>query len=144
MNYYSFSEKGFFITSVHGTDIPEDAVPITWEEHNYLLAGQGGGKVIEKGEDGRPILVDAPPTPKIVPQIVSRFQALAALHIAGLLPTIEAAMESPDADPLQKLAWKEAREFNRNSPTILAMSNQLNLTDEQVDDLFTLAATLEA
>lgn len=80
----------------------------------------------------------------LVPPIVSRFQALAVMHLAGILPTIEAAMESPDADPLHKLAWKEAREFNRDSPTIAAMSAQLNMSEEEVDNLFILASTLEA
>jgi len=41
-------------------------------------------------------------------------------------------------------AWTDAQEFRRMSPTILALSDQLNLTEPEVDDLFRQAATIEA
>lgn len=81
-----------------------------------------------------------PPAP--VPQVVSRFQALAALHLAGLRPGVEAAIAQ--ADPLAQLAWNEALEFRRTSPTLLALTSALGWTDEQLDDLFRTAATIEA
>jgi hypothetical protein len=85
-------------------------------------------------------LADAPPPP--VPEVVSRFQAKAALSAAGLLPAVEAAIA--DADPIAQLAWAEAIEFRRQSPTILALAGALGLTDAQVDDLFHAAASIEA
>lgn len=72
----------------------------------------------------------------------SRFQAKAALHLAGLLPAVEAAIAQ--ADPVTQLAWAEAVEYRRNSPTILALAGALELTDEQVDDLFRAAMQIEA
>lgn len=51
-------------------------------------------------------------------------------------------MES--ADPLTKLAWDKAQEFLRNSPTVVNISQGLNLESDQLDSLFTLAATIEA
>jgi hypothetical protein len=78
-----------------------------------------------------------------VPQTVSRFQARAALHLAGLLETIEGAI-AISTDDMVKLAWNEAQEFKRLSPTVLAISAGLGLTDEQLDDLFITAATIEA
>jgi hypothetical protein len=81
-----------------------------------------------------------PPAP--VPQVVSRFQALAALHLAGLLPSVEAAIAQ--ADPLAQLAWNEALEFRRNSPTLLALTSALGWPESQLDALFTTAATIEA
>jgi hypothetical protein len=77
-----------------------------------------------------------------VPQVVSRFQARAALLGAGLLNDIEAAISL--ADPIAQLAWTDALEFRRNSPTLLAICTGLNMTSEQLDDLFRIASTIEA
>ena len=80
----------------------------------------------------------------VIPQSVTRFQARAALHLAGLLQSVDAMMSDPSADMLAKLAWQDAQEFKRTSPTVLAMAKALNLTDKQVDDLFVQAAGIEA
>ena len=74
--------------------------------------------------------------------VCSRFQAKAALHLAGLLPQVEAAIAN--ADPLTQLAWAEAVEYSRHSPAILTLAGALELTDEQVDDLFRTAMQIEA
>lgn len=74
--------------------------------------------------------------------VCSRFQAKAALHLAGLLSAVEAAIAQ--ADPVTQIAWAEAVEYRRNSPTILALAGALEMTDEQVDDLFRTAMQIEA
>ena len=79
-----------------------------------------------------------------VPPVVSRFQARAALHLAGLLESVETLMQAPDTNMLAKLAWQDAQEFRRDSPTVLAMAGALNLTDAQIDELFIAAAEIEA
>lgn len=79
-----------------------------------------------------------------VPQVVSRFQARAALHLAGLLEQVEALMQDPETPALARLAWQDAQEFKRQSPTVLAMASALGLTDEQIDELFITAAGIEA
>lgn len=79
-----------------------------------------------------------------VPQSVSRFQARAALHLAGLLETVEAMMAAPETPALAKLAWADAQEFKRNSPTVLSLSASLGLTEAQLDALFTTAAGIDA
>ncbi|MNN26624.1 Caudovirales tail fiber assembly protein [compost metagenome] len=43
------------------TQIPADAVEISFDEWQALLNGQTAGKVIEWGDDGYPMLVDPPP-----------------------------------------------------------------------------------
>lgn len=75
---------------------------------------------------------------------VSRFQARAALHLAGLLETVEAMMAAPETPALAKLAWADAQEFKRNSPTVLSLSASLGLTEAQLDALFTTAAGIDA
>lgn len=85
-----------------------------------------------------------PPEPPQIPQVVSRFQARAALHLAGMLESVEAMMAAQDTPMLAKLAWQDAQEFKRTSPTITAMAGALGLTDAQVDALFTTAAGIDA
>ena len=74
--------------------------------------------------------------------VASRFQAMAALMDAGLLSQVNVALA--DAVPLAQLAWAEATEFRRNSPTIAGLASGLGLTDTEVDDLFRAAALITA
>lgn len=77
-----------------------------------------------------------------VPDKVSRFQARAALHMHGLLDSIETVMRDPETDLLTRLAWEDAQEFQRASPTVEAIAGLLRLTDEQVDGLFITAGSI--
>ena len=74
--------------------------------------------------------------------VCSRFQAKAALLQAGLLDQVQAAVN--DAEPFVQIAWADAVEFRRNSPTIAALAKSVDMTDEQVDDLFRAAMKIEA
>ena len=74
--------------------------------------------------------------------VCSRFQARAALAGAGLLGQVQQFMSTADAGA--KLAWDEAVEFRRNSPTIAGLQGAIGLTDEQIDDLFRAAMAIEA
>lgn len=85
-----------------------------------------------------------PPAPPVIPQSVSRFQARAALHLAGLLDDVEALMAAPDTPALAKLAWADAMEFERQSPTIAALAGAVGLTEQDIDALFVTAAGIKA
>ncbi|WP_373054609.1 hypothetical protein [Thioalkalivibrio sp.] len=76
--------------------------------------------------------------------VVSRFQAKAALSNAGMLATVQAMMDDPSTPEVYRLAWQDATEFRRTSPTLTAMNAVLGLTDEQLDDLFVAAASITA
>lgn len=82
--------------------------------------------------------------PASLPQSVTRFQAKAALLQAGLLTSVEAMMSDPATSAIAKLAWVEALEFRRDSPTVLAMAASLGLSNQQIDDLFFTASTITA
>lgn len=56
--YFSKQTNGFYDSELHGTNIPNDCVQISAQEHYVLLEGQSNGKQIVGGDDGRPILVD--------------------------------------------------------------------------------------
>lgn len=139
--FFSTTTRGFYDDAIHAS-IPGDAKPITEQVRENLLAAQSAGKIIEADADGFPIAVDPPPPGP--PQVVSRFQARAALHLAGLLTAVEALMADPATDTLARLAWTDAQEFRRTSPTLLAMASALSLTDAQLDQLFITAAGIEA
>ncbi|MGZ5053313.1 MAG: hypothetical protein ACXWAT_00060 [Methylobacter sp.] len=87
-------------------------------------------------------LNSAPTQPVIVPQSVSRFQALAALTNAGLYTAAQNAVTS--AGGLTLLAWNNAISFERNSPTIASLATALGLTSAQLDALFIAAAKITA
>lgn len=74
--------------------------------------------------------------------LVSKFQAKAALLQSGLLDSTREAIENADA--MTQLAWSDAQEFRRSSPMISTLAVALGLTEIQVDDLFKVAATIEA
>jgi len=77
-----------------------------------------------------------------VPESVTPFQAKAALLNAGLLDAVLAAIAA--APRITQLAWAEATEFRRTSPTVLMLAGALGLTSTQLDDLFKAAKGIEA
>ena len=79
-----------------------------------------------------------------VPQIVSAFQARAALAQAGMLAAVSAYMAGLPPDSISRLAWDHAQSFDRNSPTITALAPLLNLDSKQIDALFVAASGMSA
>ena len=58
MIYYSKTTKGFHEPS---GDVPSDAVELTNEQYQELIAGNSQGKSIKADDSGYPILVDPVP-----------------------------------------------------------------------------------
>lgn len=86
----------------------------------------------------------APQTQVEVPQTVTRFQARAALHLAGHLSAVESLMANDATPMLARLAWQDALTFERHSPTVAGMAQALGLSGEAIDQLFIVAAQIEA
>lgn len=84
----------------------------------------------------------APPPP--IPATVTRFQALATLSAAGHLPTIRTYIATLSEDNITRLAWENAADWERTSPTVNALATMLGLTDTEVDDLFVAASQVSA
>ena len=148
--FYSPTTRGFYSAEIHGGTMPEDAVEISEAEYSSLLSGQAAGKQITPGAGGKPALTN-PPVPTAAAQlaawrqtaVVSRFQALAALHLKELLDL--ATAEAAKAGGIVKLAFDNAQEFRRDSQAIARLAPAIGLTtDEQIDELFRLAATIKA
>lgn len=75
-----------------------------------------------------------------VPMIVSMMQAQLALNAAGLLASVEAAVNS--SSELTKIYWKTASNLHRDHPLVISLTAALGLTPAQVDDLFRAAILL--
>lgn len=56
----------------------------------------------------------------------------------------KAFIQHPETPMLARLAWQDALEFQRNSPTVLSLAGALNLTDADLDQLFIDAAGVTA
>lgn len=77
----------------------------------------------------------------VVPSSISAMQAKVMLSRAGLLPSVQAWIDNQDAET--KLIWATASNFSRTSQLVLRAAQALNLSDQQVDQLFITAATIE-
>ena len=71
---------------------------------------------------------------------ITPLQTRRALRAAGLLDTVEGWLSGQDVTV--KEAWEYAIVFERLDPIVMAAATALGLTDAQIDDLFTVAATL--
>lgn len=75
-----------------------------------------------------------------IPQSVSPRQIRQALTRANLRQSVEAAIASGDQDTKD---WYEyATEFVRTNPHVIAMGLSLNVSEQQLDDLWRLAGSL--
>ena len=96
-------------------------------------------------------LPDPPPPLLPVPQVVSRFQARAAMlgsaapsgDYPNLLAQIDAIVGASD-NAFVKLAWLEAVEFRRDSPTVNALADAVGVSPDMLDELFRQAARIVA
>lgn len=85
-------------------------------------------------------IVPPPPPVVVVPQVISMRQARLALHGAGLLDDVEAAVAQ--ADKTVQIEYEYATELHRQWPTLLVLATALGLTDAQLDALFIQASQL--
>ena len=76
--FYAASTRGFYNDEIHDP-LPEDAVVITQENYESLLAAQAQGKLIVPTESGYPLAVDPPPL------TVEQEQAVLLSRVQGLL-----------------------------------------------------------
>lgn len=142
MKKYSKSTRGFYDPAIN-PDIPSDAVTVSDEDYAALIAAQAEGMEIVPDDDGCPVAQTV--TAVIVPVSVTPRQAKLALLSAGLLDDVEAAIEAiADATTkrVAQIEWEYAQEVRRDWPLLNAVAAQMGMTDAQIDELFTLAATL--
>ncbi|TGM95040.1 hypothetical protein EHR02_00105 [Leptospira levettii] len=77
---------------------------------------------------------------KKVPKSVTRRQSRRALHQVGLLQAVENYMLTAPVEI--RIDWEESQEIRRDWNSLPQVAEALNLTNDQIDDLFILAESL--
>ena len=136
MTTYKLTNEGYVIkdgdTKVPIADTPE--FPNTNAEYIAYKAWIDAGGVPEP----------ALPEPPYVPSVVSMRQARLALLGAGLLSSIDAAIDSLPSPQTEaaRIEWEYATEVQRSSGVVPMMVAALGLDDAALDALFIEAAAL--
>lgn len=143
--------NGYFVAAVEADQSPLepevflipggaiDVAPPTIPQGKVALWQNGAWAFVNPPDD---IQQEQPPV-NGVPQVVTRAQAKAALAQAGLLDTVQTIMDNPETPVLYRIAWNDAQEFRRTSPTLAALAALINLSQQDLDNLFTVAAGIE-
>jgi hypothetical protein len=133
--YYSASTRGFYTNSIHGDNIPEDALIITAELHQELLAGQGSGQQIMAPDEEHALPWLGEPTPR---------EETAADLLAGITARLK-AIDEESSRPMRAIigGWaiekdsailadleKEAEGLRQELKTLRSVEGQKSQTED--------------
>jgi hypothetical protein len=121
--------------------LPQNAVLLSDTQYSEMSSSADAYWKFAGGEFQKtPIPVPGP----AIPNRITMRQARLALLQSGLLPQVDAAVAAitgAEGDAA-RIDWQFAQTVERTHPLVATMTAQLNLTAKQLDDLFTLGATL--
>lgn len=87
---------------------------------------------------------DPPPGPPPVPSEVTMRQARLALHAAGLLSSVEAAIDALPDPPRSaaRIEWDHSQTVQRNRGIVQQLGTALGMSSAQLDALFIAAGAI--
>lgn len=115
--FYSALTNGFYDISIHGQNIPEDAVEITDEVYEQIFIEQSSGKVITSDSNGYPVTIEPFFTNE-------ELAAEARLQRDELLKGSDWT-QLPDA-PVNHQAWSDYRQALRDIPEQSGFPTDIN------------------
>lgn len=111
--------------------VPEGCTAVELNQQNY-----GYGWLW----NGTTLVDDSISPPPAVPESVTPRQVRLLLLGQGLLDQVEQIIAA--SDRATQITWEFASEFQRDNPLLLALAQNLNLTEAQVDEFFIAAAAI--
>ena len=143
---YSKTTNGFYLPAVHGKNIPGDAVKVPDDLYAKLMRDQERGCDIMGDADGLPISVE--PTTESAAASCTPAQGLVALFALKQITednVLAAIGQIPD--PVQqytaRIGYQRATVWERNSPTMQALAQLLQLSETDLDALFAYAVEVQ-
>lgn len=144
MYFYSAKESGFYSTSLHGDSIPVDAKQISIERYYQLLSQQANGMLITSDAAGDPVAVPRPSTDSIQTSCTPAQGLVALFAIKRITEDDVLAEIARISDEVQRytarIGYQRATSWERNSPTMQTMAQLLQLSETDLDALFSYAA----
>lgn len=145
MYRYSSSTGGFYRTEIHGDAIPEDAIDVSDEQHEALLAGSSAGLTIAVVDGSLQLVEPEPIALDVAKATLCRAIDAAAdavyVAIGGPSPGRMAEYQQAKADAL---AFQAAGYTGTTPPTIGCWADAQAWTAQQAcDDILATAAQWE-
>lgn len=128
---YKTHNDDFIIRVGDGAFIPKDTYNVDYQEYLSWVA-----------EGNAP--VTTPVQPAAIPDAVTMRQARLALLHAGKLAAVDSAIAnmSGSAGDAARIEWEFSNTVERNKSLVRALGPAIGMTDQDLDSLFLLAATL--
>jgi hypothetical protein len=114
---------------------------LAWDDPDDLAEGEVFFEHLPSDAEIKAAFPAFDPNPVVVPRIITRRQFMLALDRIGKLDAVEAGVAAVTYRPF-RIEWDNASTFDSRSATLQGLAAQLGFTDEDVDALFTLGATL--
>ena len=152
MIQFSISEQSFYDLDLNYKKLPNDLIEVTSEQHYALLDAINSGCIVFSD------LTFSPPKPTQfhtewngTAWIDQRTQEEIAVYKRSLLQKLskrqfslylydndmyDQVMQAIEENPRFKIEYDTVSEIERLSPTVTEMSNLLDWTDEQVDEMW--------
>ena len=154
---FSLKNKAFYDSELNYTDLPNDLVEITENQYIELLSALNSGCIVfsdltvsapkpsQFHEWNGSEWIDTRTAEEIAAYNRSLFQKLSKRQFALYLfdhGMYDQVMQAIEANPRFKIEYDTVSDIERLSPTVAYMTTLLDLTEEQVDEMWEQALTL--